>query len=112
MKKYTKKAKLLAFMLMISFVLFWLLILYYFYYLESYDARRIFSILLLATPVIIIIIDRPTIFMDITNAILDTIGYIVVVIYEQIDKFIESRKEPKYQRQVRRRDKIKKWLQK
>lgn len=111
MKKYSNKVKILAFILMISFVLLWLLILFYFYYLDSAQARRIFSILLLISPVIIITFDRPSIFLDIANSILDTIGYLIVIIYEQIDKLIQSRRsEPEYKRQLRRRDKLNKWL--
>lgn len=111
MKKYGKKSKIIAFILMISFVLLWLYILFYFYNLDSMQSRRIFSILLLASPIVIILLDKPNIFLDLANALLDTIGYVIIVIYEQIDKLFESRrKEPKYQRQVRRREKINKWL--
>lgn len=111
MKKYGKKSKILAFFLMISFVILWLLILYYFYNLDSIHSRKIFSVLLLISPIIIIMFDRPTVFLEIANALLDTIGYIIVLIYEQIDKLFKSRKaEPKYKRQLQRRDKIKKWL--
>ncbi|WP_162985736.1 hypothetical protein [Virgibacillus halodenitrificans] len=93
------------------FVLIWLMILFYFYYLDPTHARKIFSILLLITPVIIILLDRPNIFLEIANAILDTVGYLIILIYEQIDKFLESRRtEPKYKCKVQRRDQLKKWL--
>jgi hypothetical protein len=99
-----KRTKVVGFLLMISFVLTWLSLLYIFYGIGTPVSRKIFSLLLLASPVIIIVIDRPTIFMDLANAILETISLLIMKFFEWVDKYILERKIPKYKRRQMKKE--------
>lgn len=100
MKRNKKQTKLIAFLIMLSLVITWLSLLHVFYTMGTPLSLKIFSLLLLATPVIIILIDRPTIFIDLANALLDTISIVFMKIFEWIDKYIRDKDIPKHARRL------------
>lgn len=108
MKKNNKQTKIIAFLIMLSMVITWLSLLYVFYSMGTPLSQKIFSLLLLASPVIIIVIDRPTIFMDLANALLETISILLIKIFEIIEKYLKESRilEGLKKRFIKRREKI------
>ena len=111
MRRKNKQTKTIAVLLMLSLVITWLSLLYVFYSMGTPLSQKIFSLLLLTSPVIIIVVDRPTIFMDFANALLDTISIILMKVIELIEKYIREKNiNTKFnKRKIERREKISKY---
>lgn len=80
---------------MVIINLLWGWLLYFLYNEGSIEMRRIFSILLLVTPGVIIYIDRPSILSIILDTIIELILLIVLMVSEKISQFFDVQKGPK-----------------